>query len=143
MEYLKQKNNFDELAPCGVFCGACPSYNKTCLGCASDNKNQKRQSKWGCKIRVCCYDKMKLKYCIDCKEYPCNIYRKKLLSTHENDPRFTYRFEIPYQFPKIKSMGIENYYKYQIQRWKCDTCEGTIRFYNYTCDNCGKKLLVQ
>jgi len=65
------------------------------------------------------------------------------LAIRYHDRAVDLRFEIPYQFPKIKSMGIENYYKYQIQRWKCDTCEGTIRFYNYTCDNCGKKLLVQ
>ena len=29
-----------ELAPCGVFCGACPSLGKSCLGCASDDKRQ-------------------------------------------------------------------------------------------------------
>ena len=49
-----------ELAPCGVWCGACPSFKKTCLGCASEDPKQKRTSKWGCRIRVCAYDKEKI-----------------------------------------------------------------------------------
>jgi len=33
------------LAVCGVYCGACPSFNKTCLGCSCENKDQERTSK--------------------------------------------------------------------------------------------------
>ena len=45
------KDRTSEVAPCGVLCAACPSFGKTCLGCASENKNQNRISKWNCKIR--------------------------------------------------------------------------------------------
>jgi hypothetical protein len=38
-------NRYNELAPCGVFCGTCPSYNKTCKGCASEDKEQARCGK--------------------------------------------------------------------------------------------------
>ena len=34
-------NRRNELAPCGVFCAACPSFDKTCNGCSSDNQKQK------------------------------------------------------------------------------------------------------
>ena len=61
----------NELAPCSVFCGACPSFNKTCFGCPSESKKQKRISKWGCKIRKCCYEEKNIKYYVkDCKFLP-------------------------------------------------------------------------
>jgi hypothetical protein len=55
---------YPELAPCGVFRGACPSMNKTCLGCVSLKKNQIRSSEWACKMRLCCYRNKDLASCI-------------------------------------------------------------------------------
>ena len=136
-------NRFDELAPCGVYCGACPAFNKTCNGCASDDKNQSRRSKWGCKIRNCCYDQKELDYCVNCEQFPCKIFNNKLLSTHQDDPRFTYRYEIPDIFAKLKTMSVENYLDFQIQRWKCNSCSGTIQFYTYKCNKCGKEQMIK
>ena len=135
------RNKFDELAPCGVFCGACPSCHKTCKGCASEDKAQIRKSKWSCKIRTCCYDQKKLDFCGQCPEFPCTIVNKKLVESHPHDVHFTYRHEIPDSFRKLKSMGVEVFYKYQVQRWKC-TCGGTIQFYSYKCNTCGAERLV-
>lgn len=132
-----------ELAPCGVYCGACPSFNITCFGCASDDKNQKRSSKWGCKIRSCCYTEKGLNYCIDCDQFPCNIFSSKLLGTHKKDPRFNYRFEIPLLLSKLKIMSSKNFIRFQKERWKCNSCGGTIRFYHYRCDKCGKESMVK
>lgn len=126
-----------ELAPCGVYCGACPSFDKTCKGCASEDRNQNRSSKWSCKIRTCCYDQKKLDYCIDCEKFPCTIIDKKLISSHTYDPRYKYRHEIPNIFSNLKMITVENYLEYQRQRWKCDSCGGRISFYNYTCEKCG------
>lgn len=133
---------FNELAPCGVYCGACPSYNKTCLGCASNDKTQDRCSKWTCKIRNCCYNKKELKYCINCEQFPCKTHKKKIIDSHPDDLRFTYRHEIPRIFVKLKKISIQEYYDFQKQRWKCDSCEGTIKFYHYKCDKCGKGLMI-
>lgn len=131
-----------ELAPCGVFCEACPSFNKTCLGCASESKEQHRTSKWGCKIRECCYDKKEKDFCIDCDQFPCRISRKKLLDTHRGDPKFKYRHEIPEIFPKIREMGIANYLEYQRRRWACPSCGGMVHFYHYTCSKCCKEARI-
>jgi len=140
---LNTHNNIPfELAPCGVFCGACPAFGKTCKGCPSEDKAQSRKSKWGCKIRNCCYSEIGLDYCIDCSDFPCKVYRKKLLETHEHEDRYIYRYEIPEIFPKIKEMSIGDYIAFHKKRWKCDSCEGTIRFYHYTCDSCGKEKFV-
>jgi hypothetical protein len=132
----------NELAPCGVYCGACPSFNKTCLGCVSANKKQKRKSKWECKIRVCCYDIEKLYFCIDCGKFPCITHRKKLSDTHQGDSKFKYRHEIPQIFAKMKEMDIESYLEYQKKRWICPSCGGVVYFYHYKCSNCGKEVPV-
>ena len=131
-----------ELAPYGVFCGACPSFNKTCLGCATDSKEQERTSKWGCKIRNCCYKIEEKNFCIDCSQFPCKKYRNKLLDTHQGDPKYKYRHEIPEIFERMKEIGIHNYLKFQKQRWSCPECGGMVHFYHYICSKCGKELRI-
>jgi hypothetical protein len=129
-----------ELAPCGVYCRACPSFNKTCLGCPTESKEQKRTSKWGCKIRKCCYEDKKLDFCGYCSEFPCNKVNKKLIDSHPGDNRFKYRHEIPENFIKLKNLGIEKYKEFQKQQWKCPACGGIIQFYLYKCRNCSNEV---
>lgn len=136
-------NRFNTLAPCGVYCGACPSFNKSCKGCACNDINQDRCSKWSCKIRDCCYNEKGLDYCIDCDEFPCKIINKKLFSTHKDDPRFTYRHEIPEIFAGLKNIDLENYLDFQKQRWICKECGGTIQFYIYKCNKCGREQMIK
>ena len=138
-----EKIRIKELAPCGVYCGACPSFNKSCKGCSSEDRNQKRKSKFNCKIRTCCYNERHLDFCNECELFPCKAINKKLLDTHHNDPRYTYRHETPNVFVKLKEMGLDSYLEFQKQRWKCDTCGGTIHFYHYECGTCGKKQIIK
>ena len=126
------------LAPCGVFCGACPSLNKTCLGCASQDHNQKRISKWACKIRICCYEEKQLSFCFQCNEFPCKTFQKKLLTNYQDDPKYKYRHEIPAIFPQVYDENLNIYLENQKQRWQCPDCGGTITFYHYRCNTCGK-----
>lgn len=137
------KTRIVELAPCGVYCGACPAFNKTCKGCASEDRDQNRNGKWSCKIRTCCYDQKKLNYCVDCGQFPCKIIDKKLIRSHLHEPRYKYRHEIPYVFSNLKRMNVKNYLEYQQQRWKCDSCGGRIVFYNYTCESCDLFQVVE
>ena len=103
----------NELAPCGVFCGACPSFNKTCLGCPSENKEQKRKSKWGCKIRKCCYEEKDIQYCSYCEQFPCEKINKKIINSHPRETKFKYRHELLDNAKKLKELGVEKYLKYQ------------------------------
>lgn len=137
------KERKSALAPCGVFCGACPSYEKTCLGCASESKEQNRTSKWGCKIRICCYTNQKKNYCIACGDFPCKKIRKKLLDSHPGNPKFQYRHEIPEIFAKLKEMTVEDYLEFQKNRWVCPHCGGLVHFYDYRCSECGKNVMVK
>ncbi len=139
---LSNRNIPPTLAPCGVYCGACPSFGKSCFGCASNDTNQSRCSKWSCKIRNCCYDAKKYDFCIDCLEYPCKIVKTKLFKAHIDDPRFNYRFEIPGLFGKFKTMGLDKYMEFQRSRWTCKDCGGTIKFYDYRCDKCNKEKYI-
>jgi hypothetical protein len=136
------KARINELAPCGVFCGACPSFGRSCIGCPSEDKNQKRTSKWSCKIRSCCYETKNLDYCIYCAEFPCKIIKQKLLETHVEDPRFAYRHEVIRIFPKLLGLGEEQYYQYQKDRWICPICAGRVLFYDYRCVDCGRNEIA-
>ena len=138
-----EKNRINEVAPCGVYCGACPSFNKSCKGCSSGDKDQDRCSKWNCKIRICCYDKKGIDFCIDCEDFPCKIINKKLLNSHPDDPRYTYRHEVYSVFARLKTMKTREYLNFQKKRWECGACGGTIHFYHYRCDTCGKEQMIK
>ena len=132
-----------ELAPCGIFCGACPSFQKTCYGCSSEDSRQKRGSKWKCWVRICCYEERKLDYCIYCEEFPCRKIRKKLLANHSGDARYHYRHEVPLFFPHLKTKGVEEYHRELTERWKCPECGGIIHFFTYKCARCGKEMTIE
>lgn len=134
------KNRRIELAPCGVFCGACPSFNKSCFGCSSESRNQNRKSKWNCKIRRCCYEEMKIDYCGYCKSFPCDKINKKLINSHIGERNFKYRHEIPEDMEKLKQFGIEKYIKIKSKEYSCPACNGIIYFYYYKCSKCGKEI---
>lgn len=131
----------NELAPCGIFCPACPSYNKSCLGCPSEDKKQNRKSKWSCKIRKCCYEGMKVDYCGYCKSFPCGIIDKKLIKSHKGDTKFKYRHEIPENMKKLKQLGVEEYIKRKKQEYSCPDCGGIFYFYYNICSQCGKDAI--
>ena len=71
------------------------------------------------------------------------IYSKKLPDTHKDDERYHYHHEVPGQFIKMKEMGSDNYITFQKDRWRYDSCGGTIMFYYYICNSCGKEKKVK
>ena len=126
----------DETAPCGVYCGACPSIGKSCRGCGSHERKQNRKSKWACKIRNCCFDIKNLSFCFECDEFPCNFI-EKLKNSHPNESKFRYRHEIFDNLEKIKRLGVKNWIKEQEKKYKCPKCPGNMVWYDYKCKNCG------
>ena len=138
-----KKIRINELAPCGVYCAACPSFHKSCNGCASQKQNQQRQSKFYCKIRLCCYEEKQLNFCSDCDQFPCQKIQQKLVKSHPGDLRFTYRHEILTLAAKLKSMTLNEQLEFRKKRWRCNSCGGTIHFYHYKCDRCGKEQIIR
>ena len=133
------KITIEGISSCGVVCFACPSFNKTCKGCRSEEK-QKRTSKFGCKIRICSLSEKKVQFCSECEEFPCKIVTKKLQTTHQGEKKYAYRCEIEKNLQLIQDLGIEEGLKKLNERWSCD-CGGRIQFYAYTCAKCGKDFL--
>lgn len=136
------RNIIDPLAPCGVFCEACPSFEKTCLGCPSNDKNQKRISKWRCKIRICCYEKKQIDFCAFCEDFPCKEFNKRLLKPHPKDERYKYRHELKQVAKRLIDLGVDDYYYWLDRKWSCTHCGGRVYMYEYVCSECGKYLLV-
>jgi hypothetical protein len=56
--------------PCGLYCGECLYYRKTCKGCVpSDGRPS-----WGkCKTYACTVEK-KVEHCGECAEFPCGLF---------------------------------------------------------------------
>ena len=131
-----------ELAPCGVFCGACPSFKKSCEGCPTEDTKQKRKSKWACKIRNCCYYTQDIDFCFKCKEFPCKELERKLFNSHPEDPRFQYRHEIIKNLERLSELGIKAYLEYQDKKWECPSCKGRVHWYHYRCSQCKKEILI-
>jgi len=64
-------NSDNNLAtPCGLYCGECLRYEKTCKGCIpSDGRPS-----WGkCETYACAAGK-KIEHCGRCTEFPCNLF---------------------------------------------------------------------
>jgi hypothetical protein len=127
----------DAMGPCGVFCGACPSFGRTCRGCGSEDHGQKRRSKWSCKLRVCCFEERDLDLCVDCDEFPCIKYIQKLPGSHPDDPRFAYRREAPENLKRVQAVGLDPWLEEQDAHWRCPGCGGRVLFWRYTCTGCG------
>jgi hypothetical protein len=130
-----------ELAPCGIFCGACPSFGKGCRGCPTEDTRQKRKSKWSCRIRNCCYFIENVEFCFNCGEFPCKELVRKLCKSHPGDPRFKYRHEILENLEKLSELGNEEYLRYQVKKWQCSACKGRIHWYKYRCSECNEDVL--
>jgi hypothetical protein len=130
----------DAMGPCGVYCGACPSFGRTCRGCGSEDRDQKRTSKWGCKLRRCCFDQRGLDLCVECDEFPCRKYIAKLPGSHPDDPRFAYRREAIDNLGRVREVGPDVWLEEQASRWRCPGCGGRVAFYHYTCIECGNQV---
>jgi len=63
------KMNINLAAPCGLYCGDCVKFKKgSCGGCHSNNHFSNHK---GCRIYKCCVSEKGLKWCFECKDFPC------------------------------------------------------------------------
>lgn len=137
-----KKSPWDVIAPCGIYCDVCPSYEKTCNGCGSVDPNQKRISKWSCKIRMCCMDHQNLRYCYQCTDFPCKVL-KKLQQSHPGNPKFSYRHEMLDNLDDLKRLGERQWIQLQKKKWTCPKCKGKLLFYANQCPTCGTSIRLK
>jgi len=149
-------------AACGTYCGACPAYiakhgedkqikmklqkkfssgpgippsnwmdGLLCDGCLSGGKLAAHCQR--CNIRLCALNKQNDSRCSDCEELPC--YRIKDLI---NMGRYLHRKEYLPNLKKIREMGVQEWVKYEEERWRCPRCGLPMSWYDAECAGCGE-----
>jgi predicted RNA-binding Zn-ribbon protein involved in translation (DUF1610 family) len=157
------KGNVSLAAACGTFCGACPAY----LAKHTENEQirQKRispepteaqkgipPSSWmkgflcdgclsggqlaghcqSCNIRLHAMEKQKDARCTDCGELPC--FR---ITSLINMGGYLHRQEYLPNLKKIREMGVQEWAKYEEERWRCPQCGNRMSWYDAECIKCG------
>ena len=127
------------IAPCGMNCGLCvsyqamrcdinkPGFNKRyCPGCIPRGKN--------CTfMRSHCQrvGKGLVRFCFECADFPCQ--RLKALDKRYRDQ---YHMSMIGNLEYIKTHGMACFLEEQAAKWKCPACGGTICCHNGLCLNC-------
>ena len=136
--------NEELIAPCGMNCSLCVSYQfnkldlnkkgfnrKYCKGCIPRGKH--------CLFMAKSCEKMKhglVRYCFECNEFPCT--RLKALDKRYKDK---YNMSMIDNLKYIKEKGINNFINKEEDKWKCTTCNEYICCHNNLCLNCNIDVL--
>ena len=141
------------LAVCGLYCGACYHYRAsfpegqhiletarrqgrsmegfTCQGCRSDALYIHPGCAC-CSIRDCA-DSRGILHCGLCPEFPC-----ERLKAFQNDGH-DHHLDIFAQLGEIKEKGPERWLSEQKKRWRCQ-CGASFSWYEENCQHCGAAL---
>jgi hypothetical protein len=140
----------NEIAFCGLFCGACKIYicnqNETldklsmsskipidllkCQGCRSDINSLYCRN---CAMKKCC-QKKGLFSCADCDEFPCSVLQAFESDQHLHHKRLIDILEL------LKQKGNEEWLMEQTNRWNCKNCGSACSWYDTNCPNCDEKF---
>jgi hypothetical protein len=154
-------------AACGTFCGACPAYlakhgteeeiqlrhkkrlssepvkaskaipnpswmdGILCDGCMSGGQLALHCQR--CAIKTCAASKQNVVRCSDCNELPC--YR----ITSMVNTGLLHRAEYLPNLEKIRKMGVQEWSKFEDERWRCNKCSLPMSWYDSECIRCGEK----
>jgi hypothetical protein len=154
-------------AACGTYCGACPAYiakngekehikmrlqkrsssgptkamkgippsnwmdGLLCDGCLSGGKLAAHCQM--CNIRLHAAKTQDNSRCSDCEELPC--YR---ITNLINMGRYLHRDEYLPNLKKIREMGVQEWVKYEEERWRCPKCGLPMSWYDAECVGCGE-----
>jgi hypothetical protein len=147
------------VAPCGLYCGACPMYlasqekdeqkvqvllqqfsirgsktvptNFQCDGCIGGGRVASFCRR--CAMRECAENTKKVTRCADCPEFPCSK-----ITNFKNDGML-HHAEVLDNCRKLKEVGIKEWAKREEERWSCPKCHAKIAWYDKTCSNCDAK----
>jgi hypothetical protein len=145
------------VAPCGLFCGACPMYIATqskdekkvkalmqqfsgsnsnlnladlqCDGCIGGGRVASFCRR--CEMRDCAAKKPDVTRCPDCKEFPCSKI------TGFNNDGMLHHAEVLDNCRHIREAGIGEWTKSEVERWSCPQCRKPMSWYDGKCSECG------
>ena len=132
------------IAPCGMNCNVCAAYLAQkhdvkgkgirmmyCIGCRPRNKPCAFLKK-RCEV----LRNGKVKYCYECKTFPCTS-----LSSIDTRYRTNFRMSEIGNLEKIREEGIESFLKVEEAKWRCPKCGGVISCHNGLCFECDLERL--
>ncbi|MCE5254050.1 MAG: hypothetical protein LLG45_07595 [Actinomycetia bacterium] len=70
--------------------------------------------------------------CSDCDELPCHRI------TDMVDTGLLHRAEYLPNLEKMRQMGVEEWVKYEEERWRCSQCGVPLSWYDAKCVRCGE-----
>jgi hypothetical protein len=124
------------IAVCGINCRICVGY----FGYTMTGKKRKHACP-GCRIseKRCAFVKKQCRktlknevtYCFECEDFPCEII-EKLDKTY----REKYKMSTIDNLNFIKEKGIEEFIKYEEEKYKCDECGGVVCVHTGKCYEC-------
>ncbi len=131
--------NIDLIAPCGMNCSLCVSYQaglydinrvgyhkRYCHGCIPRGKNCTFMK------RSCDVISMgKARFCYECVSYPC-------LRLKDLDARYRKRYGMSMitNLETIKKIGIDQLVKSEQQKWACPKCGALMCCHMHVCMHC-------
>ncbi len=102
---MLNKNRWNLVAPCGLYCGECTAFlDGKCGGCRS-NKGLSKEYRKYCKIYRCSSSK-NLKICLECKEFPCKLFDFFKAERLEESSWF---LDVWSNMKQIKEMGLTDF----------------------------------
>jgi hypothetical protein len=147
------------VAPCGLYCGACPMYLATqensqvrlnafaqqfsagkmqlkledvlCDGCIGGGRVASFCR--ACAMRSCAAGKSNVTRCSDCPDVPCAKV------TNFNNDGMQHHSEVLENLRHMGEMGISSWTKYEEDRWRCPQCKEKLSWYDKACSKCGAK----
>jgi hypothetical protein len=147
------------VAPCGLYCGACPMYlasqekddqklkaimqqfgggkmqlkqeDLVCDGCIGGGRVAAFCRK--CAMRSCAEEKPNVTRCSDCSEFPCSRI------TNFNNDGMQHHSEVLSNLRRLKEVGIKEWTKNEEDRWRCPQCRTKLSWYDKACSKCGAK----
>ncbi len=142
------EHRFD--APCGLYCGACPTIQAgrkgnladlakrwemepgdlVCRGCLSDTTAAFCRD---CDFRSCTRAKG-IRNCSECDTFPCEE-----LSKFRNDDA-PHHSVVLSNLARIREVGPESWLAEQRVRWSCPSCGEPFAWYDAKCVKCGAVL---
>lgn len=146
-------NDFNYDTYCGLYCGSCSvmkayqtgikdplacTFNDEmgmelkCHGCKTDHVFENCAQ---CSIRPCAKERG-VEHCIDCPDYPCQIYMTLKLAV-EKLPHWSMAAA---NIETIRNNGVAKWLEEQAEQWRCADCQIGYSWYSTHCSNCGKDL---
>ncbi len=128
------------IAPCGINCSLCRSYQRERLPCPSCRGGDTHKGKacLNCRIKNC--EELNaegLSFCFSCDRYPC-----KVESHLDERYRRRYGVSVLANLERIQAVGVTDFLGEEAAKWRCPECGARLCMHKPQCLTCGYSWLL-